>query len=269
MKLFRSGIIVYFSFLILSCNNSTKTKPPLTASDSLKATIQVLEGALKQYPDSVAIRYKLAEALANNSQFKPALAQIDSLILRDSLNAVFWYQRGILQEKNGDTADAIGSLKASVLRAPMFLEPALELTFLLANREDPGALKLADEIIRHIENPQAVTRARFLKGVYYSNVNDPVNAEKQFDECIVHDYTFLDAYIEKAIIQYDQKKYDEALKTLQRANNVSNSFTDAYFWMGRCYEAKGNKEMAVDNYKKTLGLDPEYHEAAEALKRLK
>jgi hypothetical protein len=31
----------------------------------------------------------------------------------------------------------------------------------------------------------------------------------------------------------------------------------------------GNKELAADNYNKTLGLDPQYKEASEALERLK
>ena len=59
------------------------------------------------------------------------------------------------------------------------------------------------------------------------------------------------------------------MKTVQKANLVSNSFTDAYYWMGRCYEALGNRELAIDNYKKTLGLDPDYKEAKEALDKIK
>jgi len=269
MKLLWSRVIFIFFILIFSCNNSPKSDSKLNSADSLSASVQALQEALRQSPDSIGIRYRLVEALANNGQFKQALSQTDSLILIDSSNPVFWYQRGILMEKSADTVGAISSLKAALARAPMFIEPALELTFLLANREDPECLRLADQIMQLPENPQAVTRARFLKGVYYSNINDPTQAEKQFDECIVHDYTFMDAYIEKAIIQFDQKKYEDALKTLHRANNVSNTNTDAYFWLGRCYEAMGNKELAADNYKKTLGLDPRYKEAAEALERLK
>ena len=260
-------VILPFLSILVSCGGAGK--PAMTKSDSVNALVVELQQGVKNNPDSIGIRYRLLDVLADAERYKEAINQTDSLIAMDSSNAVFWYKRGVLEEKTGDTVAAIHNLRASIARAPMFLEPMLELTFLLANQENAEALTWADAIITHEETPQAVVRARFLKGVYYANVNDKAKALAAFDDCIRYNYTFMDAYIEKAILLYDEKKYDEALKTVQKANLVSNSFTDAYYWMGRCYEALGNKELAIDNYKKTLGLDPDYKEAKEALDKIK
>src|SRR6185369_1264775 len=103
MKLLWSRVIFIFFILIFSCNNSPKSDSKLNSADSLSASVQALQEALRQSPDSIGIRYRLVEALANNGQFKQALSQTDSLILIDSSNPVFWYQRGILMEKSADT----------------------------------------------------------------------------------------------------------------------------------------------------------------------
>ncbi len=66
-----------------------------------------------------------------------------------------------------------------------------------------------------------------------------------------------------------KKKYTEALKTFQLANTISATFPDAYFWMGRCQEAIGQKEEAKLNYQRAYGLDNSFTEAKEAADRLK
>jgi tetratricopeptide (TPR) repeat protein len=70
-------------------------------------------------------------------------------------------------------------------------------------------------------------------------------------------------------VLFGEKQYDEALKTFTLATQVTNTYADAYFWIGRCHEAQGNKEAAADNYYKALALDQGFSEAREGLQRLK
>jgi tetratricopeptide (TPR) repeat protein len=49
---------------------------------------------------------------------------------------------------------------------------------------------------------------------------------------------------------------------------VSETYADGYFWIGRCYEATGNKEQAIAYYRQALALDKDFIEAAEGIKRL-
>ena len=77
-----------------------------------------------------------------------------------------------------------------------------------------------------------------------------------------------EAYIEKGIIFFERKNYDTALKTFSMAATVSNTDADAYYWMGRCYEATGKTDDAITNYRRALALDTEFTEAKAALRRL-
>ena len=108
----------------------------------------------------------------------------------------------------------------------------------------------------------------YYKGIYYSNINDKAKALTLFNEAILRNYYYLNAYIEKGRIQYDQKKFIDALKTFQLANTISATFPDAYFWMGRCEEALGRKAEAKLNFQRAYSLDNSFTEAKEAADKL-
>ena len=52
------------------------------------------------------------------------------------------------------------------------------------------------------------------------------------------------------------------------AATVTNTNPDAYFWMGRCYEALKDKEQARENYERALSLDKSFYQAEDGLERL-
>jgi len=90
-----------------------------------------------------------------------------------------------------------------------------------------------------------------------------------FNDAIQHDYYFLNAYIEKGKVLFDEKKYTDAMKVFQLANTISATFPDAYYWMGKCQEAVGQKDEAKLNYQRAYGLDKTFTEAKEAADRIK
>ncbi|MFN2439468.1 MAG: tetratricopeptide repeat protein [Chitinophagaceae bacterium] len=88
------------------------------------------------------------------------------------------------------------------------------------------------------------------------------------NEAIRQDYYFLDAYMEKGQILYNQKNYTEARKTFQLAATVSPTFADAYYWLGKSDEALGDKNEAKLNYQRAYGLDKSLTEAKAAADKL-
>ncbi|HEV8504278.1 MAG TPA: tetratricopeptide repeat protein, partial [Chitinophagaceae bacterium] len=109
----------------------------------------------------------------------------------------------------------------------------------------------------------------YFKGIYFSTINDKAKALECFNKAIQSDYSFLDAYMDKGQVLYDQKKYGEAINVFQLALKVSATYADAYYWLGKCQEALGNKEDAKLNYQRAYGLDKTLTEAKEATDRLK
>ena len=271
MKTRRFNILVLLlAVFFCACNTSPgKNNSAEAKGESPSVTIAKLQQAVVAKPDSAGLRYLLMDELLKDSRFKEALTQNDTLLSIDSSNAGVWYRRGAIFLQSGDTVSSITALKKAVESAPMFAEPLLQLSAVYANQLKPEALAIADRIINLAEEPRVASQARFIKGLYYSNMNDKAKAIEQFDECIKNDYTFLEAYIEKGLLLFDQQNYAEALKVFERAIQVSNTFAEAYYQAGRCQEALGDNAEAKLNYQKTLGLDKDFTAAREALEKLK
>jgi len=53
------------------------------------------------------------------------------------------------------------------------------------------------------------------------------------------------------------------------AATVANTNADAWYWMGRCYEEQGKKDLALVNYERALAIDKGFEEAREGIRRLK
>lgn len=232
------------------------------------AVVQTLSKQLAAQPDSLGIRYQLMNALARVQDYKAALRQNDTLLLNDSANAPVLFRRGVILLQSGDTAAAESALNNATVVAPMFAEPRLQLAALYAGKSDARALSITDTLIRHAMETNVTSQARFIKGLYYSNINNKEKAIAQFDECIKNDYTFLEAYVEKGLLLYDLKNYAEALAVFEKSIVVSNTFAEGYYQAGRCEQALGNKEQARTYYQKTLGLDKNFTGVEEALKSL-
>lgn len=258
--------------LLAACNgnDTTKSGDDQQADSSVKITpIPGLADSVQKYPDSPGYRFRFAEQLAQQGDFRSALRENGVLLQQDSTNAALLYQRGLLLLGDGDTARGIVSLQHALRSAPLFVQPRLELASIYAGRNDAKALREADEIINNAQDPASRTRAYFVKGLYYSNTNDIRRAMEAFDDCIRNDYTFMDAYIEKGLLLYDQKKYQEAIDLYEKAIAVSNRFAEAYFQRGRAYEAMGRREEAIDSYQRTIALDKDFGEARQRLDALR
>jgi tetratricopeptide (TPR) repeat protein len=197
---------------------------------------------------------------------KEALAIYDDLLEKDSLNNEAWYEKGLLLEKIRDTTQAIRALAKAYSLQPINTY-GLELAHLYAEGRNSVALSICDDILRKDSSHQLLDPL-FIKGIYYSNSTQYKKAIVEFDSCIGRDWKFTDAYLEKGIALFEQKRYDTAMSTFLMTIKVSNTYPDGYYWVGRCYEATGNKDRAIPYYRQALALDKDFTEAAEHIRHL-
>lgn len=231
-----------------------------------KEAILLLKDCKDKFPGNSEFPRRLSEAYMQNGESKEALDQFNHLIQVDSGNYETWYERGLLLAQLRDTSHAIQSLERAFSLQPLQIV-SLSLANLYAEVKDKRALTLCDDVIVK-DSAQELTDPFFIKGIYYSNTNQHDLAMEQFERCISRDWKFTDAYIEKGIILFEEENIDEALKTFALAARVSNTYPDAYYWMGRCYENIGKKQEARDSYMRALVMDRNFKEAKESLKRL-
>ncbi len=229
--------------------------------------VQLLQDCEKKYPSNPSFPSMLGELYQQSGRMKEALAIYDALLAKDSLDNEAWYEKGLLLEKMRDTVMAIRALGKAYSLQPINTY-GLELAHLYAENRNPVALSICDDIIRK-DSTRELLDPLFIKGIYYSNTTQYKKAITQFDSCIGRDWKFTDAYLEKGIALYQQKRYDSAMSTFLMTVRVSDTYPDGYYWVGRCYEATNRKDQAILYYRQALALDKEFTEAAEHIKRLK
>jgi tetratricopeptide (TPR) repeat protein len=228
--------------------------------------IQLLMDCSKKYPTNPAFPGLLGELYQQSGKTKEALATYDALLAKDSTDNETWYEKGLLLEKMRDTVQAISALSKAYSLQPVNTY-GLELAHVYAESSNPVALSICDDILRK-DTGHELLDPMFIKGIYYSNTSQYKKAIVQFDSCIGRDWKFTDAYLEKGIALYEQKRYDTAMSTFLMTIKVSDTYPDGYYWVGRCFEATGRKDQAVQYYRQALALDKGFTEAADRIKRI-
>ena len=244
--------ILLLVLLISSCNN---------AGPANEKT-----GDLTKSPDSLLMNENLIQYYREKGRYDSALEVIQKALLKDSAIPRLWQIKGTLEFENEDTLNAIRSFEKTVSLSPN-RQYLISLGTLYAQTKNDKAQSIADSI--SARNPSKVDKdAIFIKGLYYTYLGNKQKAIGFFDLCVAMDYTFMSAYREKAIALYDQQKFQEALKVLEKAVTLQNSFEEGHYWEGRCLEKLNRINDAVDSYKTALQYDPNYIEAKDALARL-
>ena len=255
--------------LLVACGNDVSKDNSAVGSPARKdSLVAILEKAVEKYPDSAALKIKLGDAYDKAGETDKALYIFEGLLVIDSLNPGLYNRKAGLLLYMGDTAGSVSTIVQSLGLDDTQEELWLELGFLYADQKNVKALRVADRLIKTSTDERVVTRARYLTGIYYSNTGELQKALTAFNDCILNDYSFIDAYLEKGILLYGQKKYTDALGTFEKARAISNTNADAYFWTGKTYEALNKIPEAIEFYKKALGLDDTIAEAEERLKNL-
>ncbi len=270
MQLKAALLTGFVTFSLVACTNDSPTPKvqeptPATAADT---KLQELENKLQEEPQVDSIREQLVQELVGTNQYDKALSQVEQLLQKQPGNPAYLFMKADALERKGDTANAITAYEQSIVSAGLFIQAELRLTSLYAETGNKKAVQLCDALLKDATAVEFRSDILFVKAAYYTKVKESAKALAVYNQIIREDYTYLDAYIEKGLIYYDQKKFEEAHKVFTQSTNVSNKFADGYFWMAKAEEKLNRTTEAIDNYKRSLALDQSITEAKDALKRL-
>ena len=220
-----------------------------------------------KFPANQQLQRLLADAYSESGNRQFALKQYQEILNSDPKDFETWYEQGLLLEQMKDTTGAISSLQKAYELQPVATY-GLELAHLYAEQKNGKALDICNGILKQ-DSASLMIDPLFIKGIYYANMKLYPEAIAQFDSCIQRDWKTTDAYLEKGIAYYHLHDFKTAIRTFSMATTVSNTDPDAYYWLGRCYEATRRKPEAISNYQKTLSLDKSFTDAKDAIERLK
>ena len=231
------------------------------------SAILFLQNALQKVPASIALKIGLARGYEQKGQYDKALSICDAISAQypTQLDALI-LKADILKDQDKDQ-EALGALEKAYSFAPFDKELAYNLAFEYAAADNPKALTLSDSLIK-TDSTETAARAYYVKATYYNHTGNIPQAYRNYDLSIAQDYNFMDSYLDKGQLFYQQKKYGDALKTFELALKVSPTTAEFYFWIGKTQEAMGNKADAKLNYQRAYGLDKTMAEAKQAADRL-
>jgi len=247
----------------MACNDDTTEAE---TSTTLSAEKQ-LRNAIVQHPDSLLLKEELIQYFRDNSNYDMAIGETNNALKKDSANARLWDIKATLYFEKGDTINAINAFEKAIALNPQPLYK-ISLGLIYAQIKNARALDIADALLKD-PNAKAEKQAQFIKGLYFSYLGDYPKSISFFNTCLAIDYTYIDAYKEKAICLYHLTKYDEAIESLKKAVALQTTYDEGYYWLGRCYQKMKNSKEAIENYKTALQIDPDYAEAKDALSQLR
>lgn len=261
------GITLLVTLLIACKIEPSQIGPKeLNKSERSMAVKQLMDN-LDKHPDSVGLRLRLVDALDNLGDFNEAKEQMDSLLKKDSLNYGLWYRKAVLLERAHDTLGALQSYRYAIRIYPAS-DAMLAAANLLAEKKDSTSLIICKEVAGLGMGREYTAHCNFISGIYYARTRQPQKAMIAFNNCINNNFNYTEAYMEKGFLYYDDKKPKEALLVFKTLVTVKNTYADGYYWIAKCEEALNNKTEAINNYQKSLALNPKLNESVIALKRL-
>lgn len=227
--LFLYLLLGFSTFFFVSCDGK-KSNENVSNNDVKDSSLLLLE----KFPDSV----ELINLTASNA-----------LELRDTARSI-----QLLSQSLGLKLD----------------QPEVEnqLGFLLAAIKSDQSLLIATRMT-HSEKALDAARGHYIKGIFYANTGNDKEAIKSFDSSIISNFTFTDAYIEKAISLYHSGEINKAIDALSKAMDLDSKNPDVYYWLGLCLEQKKDTEKAAAFYQETLRLAPDHEGATTSLNNLK
>lgn len=237
----------------------------LVRKRSAAEAVRFLEKAVRDLPQSAALKRALARGYQQQGQADKALALTKALLQRapDDVDAL------ALQAELLGTADGKGSLAAlEKAHALVPSDPALayDLAYEYARSRNSRVLRLTDSLLK--TGTAEPEKAYYCRALFFENSGNLADAVRNYDAAIRANYNFQDAHLAKGQLQFSHRQYEAARKTFALALKIGPTTPEFYYWMGKAQEALGQKEEARFYYQRAYNLDKSMQEAKEAADRL-
>jgi tetratricopeptide (TPR) repeat protein len=228
----------------------------------------LLTQLIKLYPQNIIFYERLGQVYEQQGQPQNAIAQYDMILSKVPDAYEIMAAKGSAYEQLNKADEAITWYKKAYDGLPS-LAIGVPLAYLYAETKNTGTPAFCDLLAKNTPADSRNADPQCIKGAYYNNIGNKQAALQAFNDAIKIDEQNGEAILEKGIIEYDLKQYDNALKTLLLCETLLVREAEVKYHIGKCFEAKGNKSEAQLYYERALALDKNFSFAQEALAKLK
>ena len=169
----------------------------------------------------------------------------------------------------GDPQRAAPHFEAAARLIPKLASAHYNLGLILQgqNRLQEAAQQYA-QTISAATDPLELAQAHNNLGLVYMAANNYPAAAQEFSAAIALNPHEQNSYIARGIIEAQSWNFDAAIADLSSATRIAPS-PIAYFWLGRAYEGKSDRQRAANAYILALRLAPDMSDAKTRLEALR
>ncbi len=225
----------------------------------VKAT-PYLQTASASEPSNIELHTVLAQSCLWSAQYTCAMAEYKAILSADPDSVQAHMLLGQALDSLNKHSEAIAELETAARIAPTEPNVHFELGYLYYTAHDyeHAEPQFELELKNNPDNAQALTYLADIK----IRGNDDAAAEALLTKAIHLQTNIRLAYLDLGIVYSNQKKNQEAIKPLLRAEELDPKEPDAHYRLGRVYMAQGDKLKADREFAKTKEL---HHKTTESL----
>lgn len=227
--------------------------------------LSTMQRAAALYPDSIQTKLKLSEFQLILKQYDGALQTLADIMKINPGNPEALFMLGMVYRDQGKTEQAIGAFQSAVERNPDMSEAWVILGDLMDRTKNPLAIQYFDNAIRVDPTNIAAHHAK----AYYLQNNERIDEALEIYKHIhTLDPQYPEAYLNAAILMMYKDSLDAAMKELDILGGIEPANPATWFYKGKIYQFRGQKDIARQAFEQALKLDPDYLQARDALQEL-
>lgn len=253
--------------------DSTKSDFYVTLGDIYLATDKYTSSE-SAYLKAVKIDPGYAKALLRLAKFRiifknyeEAFDLIQTVVSKDKMNADAYYLAGFTYMEKGDTLSAIKNFLSATEINQNHFDSYIRLGILYSTKHEKLAEGYFKNALRIKPGDQA---AHYFLALFYQENGQADKAISTYDALLVINPKYRDAWYNLGYIQMSEIfDFGKAIEYYEKAIMIDANYIEAIMNRGYCFERLGEYEKAEVDYKKVLGIKPNYPKAIEGLNRLK
>jgi tetratricopeptide (TPR) repeat protein len=167
--------------------------------------------------------------------------------------------RGVSYRIAGDYNRALPDIEAALRMRPHYAGLYLERGRIFAGKgQNASAIRDFDEALRR---DASLISAYFVRAMAYEDTGQPERAKADLSAALDRDVRMVAAlYMDRAYTLTRARDYDKAIVSFDKSIEIYPNWPSAFFGRGQAYEAKGNRQLAVADYRKTV----QFHAISES-----
>lgn len=225
-----------------------------------------LNNALRLEPDNTEALLKFGEFQLYLQDYPLVFEHVNKSLKINPYQAKGYFIKGMAYIEMKDTLLAISSLQTCVEQDPEYYHAHMMLGQIFAAKNEPVCITYFNNAIRvNPEKPEAY----YALGFYFQEHGQYEEALQSYDNMLVISPNNAAALYNKGYVNMVYlKKYDEAITWFTKAIQTDPRYADAYYNRGRCYELKGNKAAAKQDFQNALRVQPGHELSEKGLGRV-